>query len=159
MIAHQGKSPTCELNSDLMAPTCMQAHMDEGGFSLGQPLEFKSGLFYSFSLPFHHKNLIFPAVFPQKIRPIATFGWRTVNHGHVFLDHGSLLHRPTQGGSRLLRAGIDHDTAHVFIQTMDRKHLPAQFFPQCRRHFLLRVKTNRLDADYYSPIGKKYLHF
>ena len=143
MIPHQGEATAGELNPDLMAPAGVQADMDQGLFSLSQPPEFQSGFFDPFSLPFYHENLVFGAVLPQQIRPVAGFRRRTVNHGHIFFHHGSLLNRFAQCGGCGLRPGVDHDTPHIFIQPVNGKDLA----PQCRRHIMLRIHPNGLDAN------------
>ena len=65
MIAHQGESPAGELHPDLVAPSCVESYMHKTGFTLGQPLEFQPGFFYTAPLTFHHEDLVLFAVLPE----------------------------------------------------------------------------------------------
>lgn len=65
MIAYQRESAAGKLDADLVAATGVQTDTDQTGFPLGQPIERKSGLFHTFTLPLHHKHFVLLAVFPQ----------------------------------------------------------------------------------------------
>ena len=62
MVAHQGESPTGELNPDLMAASGVEP---DTHLIFGCAGKFQSGLFYTFSLFFDHKYLVFAAVLEE----------------------------------------------------------------------------------------------
>ena len=135
VVAHQGEAPGGELDPDLMAPSGMEPHMNEAGFSRRQTGKFQPGFFYSGTLALDCENLILLAVFPEEVLPVPFFRGRSMNHGHIFLDHGALLYSLGQGSGRLLCSGEDHDTAHIFIQPVNGENFTAQDFLQCSGNF------------------------
>ena len=158
MVTHQRKSTTGELHPDLMTSAGVKAHMHQTGFPFRQPLEFQPCLLYTAPLTFYHKNLVLFAVLPQKIFPVTGFRRGTMHHGHIFLDHGTFLDGFGKGGSCLLFPGIDHDTAHIFIQPVDGENLSAKLCNQPGGNLCLGIQPHRLDTDSNVGIGKQNFH-
>ena len=47
----------------------------------------------------------------------------------------------------MFRPGVDHDTAHIFIQPVDGENISAQLLLQRGGYLRLGVHSHRLDAD------------
>ena len=128
MIAHQGEAPAGKLHPDLMASAGMQADMHQGIFSRFLAGKFQPCLFDTAALPVHYKDLVAAAVLEKKVCPIAFFRGLTMDQRHIFLDHFSVLDQTGKFCGSLLCPGINHDTAYIHIQPMDREDLAAQRF-------------------------------
>ena len=92
MVTNQRESPTGKLDPDLVAAPSMESYMDQTGFSGGKPLEFQPGLLNAGPLALYHKDLILPAVLPEKVFPVALSRRSAMDHGYVFFHHGSFLY-------------------------------------------------------------------
>ena len=158
MIAHQGEPPGGKLDPDLVAAARAEPDAHEAFLPFGQTAKFQPGLFYTAPLTFYHEDLVLLAVLPQKVLPVAAFGRGAVDHGHVFLDHGAFLYGFGEGSGGLLGAGIDHHTAHVFIQPVNGEDVAAKAFLQSGRNFRFGIQAHRLDADDDLLVGIKNFH-
>ena len=158
MVTNKRETSGRKLDPDLVAAARMEPDADQAFFPFGQTVEFQTGLFYTAPLTFYHKDLVLLAVFPQKVLPVAAFGRGAVDHGHVFLDHGAFLNGFGEGSGGLLGAGVDHHTAHVFIQPVNGEDVPAKAFLQSGRNFRFGIQAYRLDADDDLFVGIKNFH-
>ena len=150
VVADQGKAPAGELGTNLMAAAGMEPDVDQRGFAFCQPLEFQPGVFNTFSHPLDYEYLVFAAVFPQKILPIAGLGRGAVDQTAVFFYHSAVLDGFGQPGCGSFCSGIDHNTAHIQVQSVKREYLTAQFFSEQGRERIVPIlgaDANRLDAD------------
>ena len=142
MVAHQRKFSAGELYPNLVTAAGVQADAHQGGFSGGQTLEFQPGLFYTPAFPVDHVHLVLPAVLPQQVFPVPGFRGTAMHQGHIFFDHRPLLYRPAQSRGSLTGLGIDHNAAHVFVQTVNGEY----FTTQGGGDIEFRVHSHRLDA-------------
>ena len=147
MVTNKRETSGRKLDPDLVAAARVEPDADQAGFSGSQPGKFQPGLFHAAPLTFYHEDLVLLAVLPQKVLPDAAFGRGAVDHGHVFLDHGAFLYGSGEGSGGLFGAGIDHHTAHVFIQPMNGEDVAAKVFLQSGRNFRFGIQAHRLDAD------------
>lgn len=145
VIPHQRISPGCKLHPDLVRAPGVQQDMHQCRIALGQPGEFQTRPLDPLALPLDHKDLIFAAVFEEKILPCFPLGRDTVYQRPVFLDKLPLLHQPGQRRRCRRCAGIDHDPAHIQIQPVDGVHPCAKGLLQHPGQVVLRVHAHQLD--------------
>ena len=58
---------------------------------------------------------------------------------HIFLDHFAALDQSREFGGGRFDASIDHNTAHVLVQTMQGEDLTTKLLSQQIGDFMLRV--------------------
>ena len=92
MLTNQRETPAGKLHTDLVAAAGMEPDADKTFCSRTKCPELQTGFFDTFPFLFDHKNLVFAAVFEEKILPVAGFRRCAVNHGHIFFYHLSILH-------------------------------------------------------------------
>ena len=81
-----------------------------------------------------------------------------MHESQILLDHCTLLNGFGEGGGSLPGAGIDHDTAHIFVQTVDGEEFAAQLLLQRGGDFGLRVQPHGLDTDGQLPVIIENFH-
>ena len=158
MVTHQRKPTTGKLDPDLVAASGMQANVDLAGFTFRKAIEFQPGLFDALSLPFDCKDLVSCAVLPQKVFPVTAFRRRTMHHGTVFFYHAAFLDGLGKGSGSGFGPGVDHDTTHILIQSVDGEDLSAQSVDQCGRNLCFRIQPHRLDTHRDLPVRIKNFH-
>ena len=158
MVAHQGEPPAGELDPDLVAPSGVEPDADQAFFALGQPAEFQPGVLDTLALLLHGEDLVLPAVLEEEILPVAGLRGRAVDHGNIFLHHGTLLDGLGEGCSGVFVPGKHHDAAHVFIQPVDGEDLTAQLFFQGGGDLCFRIQAHGLDADRQIAVGIQQFH-
>ena len=159
VVAHQGIAAGRKLDPDLVAAAGVEPDADEACLACAQPHKFQPGFFHAAPLPFHNEDLILLRVLPQKVRPVALFRGRAVDHGNVLFDHGALLNRLGQRCGGLFCPGIDHDAAYVFVQPVDGEGFTAQLFLQRGGNIVFGVKSHGFDADRNAAVRIKNFHF
>ena len=78
MIAHQREPAGGKLHPDLVASAGIEPHTHQRLLSCLEGMEGQAGFFDAFSLSLYYKNLVFAAILPQKVGPIAIFRRRAV---------------------------------------------------------------------------------
>ena len=158
VVSGQRKAPGSELDPDLVAAAGMEPDADQAFIPGGEPPEFQPGFFHAAPLPVHDKDLVAPAVLPQKVFPVAGFRRSAVDQGHILLHHGALLHSLGQLSGSLFGPGVDHEAADIFVQTVDGEDLAAEAFLQGGGEFVLGIQAHRLDADKKLLVGIENVH-
>ena len=158
MVAYQGEATAGKLHPDLMAAAGVEPDANQGGVGVRQASVFQAGIFDPLALFFDGEDLVFAAVFEEKILPVTGLRGGAVKQGHVFLDHGSLLDGLGQLGGGLLCAGVDHDAADVFVQPVDGENVAAEGFLQGGGEFGFSVQPCGLDADDEVFVGIENVH-
>lgn len=158
MISHQREAPGGKLYPDLMGPAGMKPDPYKASVSFGKTGKFQTGTFHPSPHPPYDEYLVFHAVLPQKILPVALLRGNAVYQGNVFLHHIACLNCPAQLRRRGLGSGEDHETAYVLIQAMNGKKLPAQGGLQGVGKLLLGIKPHRLDTHHQIGIRKENIH-
>ncbi len=153
MITHQRITSGGELYTDLVAASGVKPNANKTLFAAGDPCEFQTGTLHTLPFPLDHKNLVLFGVLPEKILPVRRFRWGAVDHGNIFLHHLPILNSLAQGGGSLPCPGIDHDSTHIFVQTVDGENFASKDFFQFGGNFGLRIKANRLDTDRKGTVG------
>ena len=78
--------------------------------------------------------------------------------GYIFLDHLAFLDQPGEMGGSFLGPGIDHDTANIFVQSVEGIEIASQQFLQPGRYFLFGIQPYRFEANSNFFIGIKNFH-
>ena len=147
MVPHQRETPAGELDPNLVGPARIKANGHQAGLLSGQPGKFQLGLPDPGPLPPDDEHFVFTAVLEQQVLPDLLLRGRTVDLGQVLFYKGPCLNLPGKHGGSLGCAGVDHDSADIFVQPMDRVKFPAQLGFQCLRHADLGIQPHGLDAD------------
>ena len=91
VIAHQREPSAGELDPDLVTAAGVKPDMNQGSLSFGQTMKFQPGGLNALTHPLDHEHLVFAAVFPQKILPVAGLGWSAMDQTTVFFYHVAVL--------------------------------------------------------------------
>ena len=158
MVSHQREAPAGKLYTDLVAAAGMKPDLYKAGFTGRQCGKFQTGFFDTLSFLPDDKNLVFCTVLKKKIFPVAGFRRSAMYYSNIFFYHGAFLNRFAQGGGRDFCPGVNHDTAYIFVQTVDGINLTTQKFFQSSGNFRFGVQPYRFDTDCKIPVGIENFH-
>ena len=138
----------------------MERHPDQGGFR--PPLQQGVGqlrLLDATAGALDHEGLVFGRVPIQQVSHEALGRLRPArHHAKVFLLHLPPGHGGGEGGSGLLRPGIDHQAAHRLVQPVNAEDGAAQLPLQQAGHPLpFRLHPHGLEAEHKAAILISYI--